>query len=178
MKGQSLSPVKVRKIWTNENSTKDQVTVQFAQQIKGSSNKLVALAQGFDSTGNTATALLSFKSDVALRLFGTTDADYSAQPFETWPDANTAMGMKLEIAVVENTTQNPATPNQSPKVNPRTAEVLTLDGAPIYRHTELAVAGEAKREFVQHNGVAAPKNAEVNALQAIAAQPELETLAM
>ena len=66
--------VVARKIWVNENSKKDQVTVQVAQKIKLPeeatvlSNKIAALSQGFnpDTVGyNTVTALISMKKEVA-----------------------------------------------------------------------------------------------------------------
>ena len=45
----------------------------------------------------------------------------------------------MGIEVVENTTKNPNSPNQNPKLNMGTTppEIMKFEGNPIYRHTEL-----------------------------------------
>lgn len=155
-----ISKLKIRKIWLNFNSEKNQVTVQFAQQVEGGTNQnaLVAAAQGTNFGPGMVTSLLSFKADKALEYFGTTDADYSDQPFEQWPNATAfaeAVGGELAISVIENTKADPnrRTP-QAPKNNPQTGEILLHDGSPIYRHTEVAIAAEVKTVLLKHNGTA------------------------
>lgn len=163
--GKSKSSVRIRKIWVNENSSKDQVTVQFAQLLEAtaSGNALVAVAQGTNFGPNTATALLSFARTQAEKFFGTVSADYSDQPFESWPEPTAFVEMlreqtgdpntTLEISVVENFTQNPETPAQTPKINPSTGEELSKNGQPIYRHTTLATNATVERVFIQHDRV-------------------------
>lgn len=170
----SNQEVKIRKIWTNENSSKDQVTVQFVQKARGplAVGKLAVIAQDLSSLGTgTVTALFSMKSDVCQRLFGTTDADYSNLEYDQMPSANPLakeLGEALTISVVENTTQNPANPNQQPKINPVTQEILMSGGKPIYRHTTLTPASEGVREWLAADKVEAgvAPAAKVNALDA------------
>ena len=166
--------VKIRKIWENTDSTKDQVTVQFVQKARGplSVSKLAVIAQDLSSLGTgTVTALFSMKSDVCQRLFGTTDADYSDLEFDQMPSAaplEKELGEALTISVVENTTQNPANPNQTPKINPLTQEVLMSGGKPIYRHTTLTPASEEVRTWLAADKVEAgvASTTKVNALDA------------
>ena len=144
------SQVRIRSIKKNPNSQKNQVTVQFAQKDvidanAGGGNRLVAIAQGNPGGSGIVMALLSFNADIAEKLFGTTNADYSQLPFDQWPTPDklvAELGQEVNIEVIENTTQNPAAPNQQPKINPATSEVQTFGGKPIYRHTQL-VAGRA-----------------------------------
>lgn len=156
---QRISEVKIRKIWTNENSTKDQVTVQFVQEVEGStaSNALVNAAQGTSFGPSTVTGLLSFKSEKAEEYFGTTDADYSDVAQAERPGVERfeeAVGENIAISVVENTERDPNRPNQEPKINPQTGEVLLSDGSPIYRHTEVVVASEVQTILLKHNATA------------------------
>jgi hypothetical protein len=147
--------VKVRKIWRNKNSSKNQVTVQFAQEgvtnTGNASNSLIALAQGVTASKGAVYALMSFNANEAEKYFGTTDVDYSQKPFEQWGSVDkleAAIGDKLNISVVENTTKNPNAPNQEPKINPSTGDIQTYYGSPIFRHTELVV-GKPRKEFLE-----------------------------
>lgn len=166
------SQVRIRKIWVNTQSEKDQVTVQFAQKIDHPSqlNKIALVAQALDSLGSgVTTALVSMKREVVEDLFGTTDADYSDQPFDQWPSAETleAKTGKLAISVVENTTQNPNSPNQKPKINPSTDEVITYNGKPIYRHTSLTTVSDGvERVYLKSDTVTSNETSKVNALDA------------
>jgi hypothetical protein len=169
------SQVRIRTIKPNLNSTKNQVTVQFAQQdvidanAGGGGNRLVALAQGNSGGSGIVMALLSFNAEVAQRLFGTTDADYSKLPFDQWPTPDNLvaeLGADVNIEVIENTTKNPNAPNQQPKINPATGEVQTFGGNPIYRHTQL-VTGKATVSVIT----------ETDQRKAASAKPEIINLA-
>ena len=141
------SQLKIRRIFNNENSTKDQVTVQFAQTTEGTGNPLLALTQGISGTG-IITCLVSFARKQAVALFGadTYDAPDLDDP-ETYMDAPEVLA-NAQISVVENTVRNPNQPNQQPKIDPRTNEVLGYNGEPIYRHTELCLDGNVKTELL------------------------------
>lgn len=169
------SQVRIRSIKPNLNSTKNQVTVQFAQgdvidaNAGGGGNRLVALAQGNPGGSGIVMALLSFNAEVAQRLFGTTDADYSKMPFDEWPTPDklvAELGMDVNIEVIENTTKNPNAPNQQPKMNPVTSEIQTYGGKPIYRHTQL-VTGKATVSVIT----------ETDQRKAASAKPEIINLA-
>lgn len=158
------SEIKIRRIWENTNSSKDQVTVQFAQQTAGGGNPLLALTQGINLTG-MLTALVSFSKEQCEKLFGTSSFDAkNFEDFKTYMDVSETPFSAFTISVEENTTQNPANPNQQPKVNPKTEAILTSGGQPIYRHTELAVKGTEKTVLLVADTIpaAAPK-ATVNA---------------
>lgn len=151
--------VVVRRVWKNENSTKDQYSVQFMQQIKGEqadpSRAIIALSQGI-SPFQLVTAIQSFAGSVIRSsLVGKhLDKDGSATFYddEVVVFGKELLGIDLDIEVVENTTQNPMQPGQQAKINPSTGEVLTKDGKPIYRHTKLVPASENTRlEFIQHD---------------------------
>jgi hypothetical protein len=152
------STVQIRRIFPNVNSDKNQVNVQFVQfaQSEGS-NVLVAAAQGSENfKPSMLTAIFSFNADKCEELFGTTDADYSELPINEWPSAapfEAAVGSPVAISVVENTTQDPMRPKQTPKINPQTGEELTFNGQPIYRHTSLVLEADVKTELLKHNGV-------------------------
>lgn len=166
------STVKIRRIFKNEKSEKNQYTVQFAQVVEtpatSGTNLLVATAQGLSSGTGIVTALFSFAEETCQKFFGTLEADYSDDDFENWP-APTAFeaeaGKKLVISVVENTTKNPNSPKQQPKINPRTNEILMSNGKPIYRHTELTTVGSEQYVFL-----AADKAG------AVVAQPQAEVV--
>jgi len=154
--------VVARKIWVNETSTKDQVTLQVAQKIKLPeeatvlSNKVAALSQGFDPSKvgfNTVTALISMKREIAQQMLGTVSEDFSQT--DKGIDLSKVFGFKLEVNVVENTTKNPKSTKQTPKVNPSTNETLLYNGQPIYRHTSLVEAGTAKSTFLRHTSTLA-----------------------
>lgn len=152
--------IKVRKIWENTNSQKDQVSVMFAQQYENNTGSvLIAAAQGTGNFGpSMLTTIMSFNREKAIEYFGTTEADYSTEPFENWGDPSkfeAAVGKKVVISVEENLTPNPQQKNHQPKTNPTTGEILLSDGSPIYRHTELAVEGTEKTIMLKHNATAA-----------------------
>lgn len=167
------SPVKIRKIWINENSQKDQVAIQFAQLVRGPSalSKLAQVAQDMQSLGSgLVTTVFSMKREVAERLFGTSNADYSNQDFDQWPEATALveeLGEKLAISVIENTVQNPAQPNQQPKINPATGETLTSGGKPIYRHTTLSTVSEVKYNWLAADKVGVLDKAPASKVNAI-----------
>lgn len=144
--------VVVRRWWKNTNSSKNQVSVQFMQQIERPSDNssLVAIAQGTPSV-QTVTAIFSFAEDVALDHLGSTEGSFvdGGQPIF----AEDIFGMEINIQVTENFTRNPYAPNQEPKINPSTGEVVmsfdpeTRTDSPVYRHTEL-VSGAASHTFL------------------------------
>jgi len=149
------SELRIRRIWENTNSTKGQVTVQFAQQTQGGGNPLLALTQGINLTG-MLTALVSFEKEQCKKLFGTTSFDAKDfDKFETYMDVSKTPFANFTISVEENTTQNPANPNQQPKVNPKTEVTLTYGGNPIYRHTELALKGTEKTVLLTADAIPA-----------------------
>lgn len=143
----------VRRIFKNNGSNKNQYTVQFQQELEleeGTStlSDLVAIAQNINPR-KRVTALFSFSED-ALRKRG---VDLSIDNYFASDKVLTAkdlFGREINIQVVENTTPNPLSPNQQPKINPATSEVLTYNRKPIYRHTSI-VAGPATHVFLQHN---------------------------
>jgi hypothetical protein len=160
------SELRIRRIFANENSTKNQVTVQFAQRTQGGGNPLLALTQGINLEG-TLTALVSFDADQCQKLFGTTKFDAKdVNNFETFMDVSGTPFASFTISVEENTTQNPANPNQTAKINPKTEQILTYGGKPIYRHTELALKGTEKTILLVADSVPAPAAAPVDAMDA------------
>lgn len=147
----------VRKAWINQNSFKDQMSVQFIQKIEksteGTANLLIGMAQGMgDLSKNLVTTIFSFKIDVAESL-GLSEKDY----FESDEviKASDIFKTEVSIKVVENTTKNPLSMTQTPKINPVTGEVLEYKGKPIYRHTELVQGTLSKEDhvFLQHDNV-------------------------
>lgn len=150
------SEIRIRRIWENTNSSKNQVTVQFAQQTQGGGNPLLALTQGINLNG-MLTALVSFSKEQCENLFGTSKFDpKDLDKFETYMDVSKTPFANFTISVEENTIQNPANPNQQPKVNPKTEAILTSGGKPIYRHTELAVKGVEKTVLLVADAIPAP----------------------
>lgn len=155
--------VVVRRWWYNTNSSKDQVTVQFIQQVErpGDTSSLVAIAQG-STNKQTVTALFSFNADVAQAHLGSTEGSFveEGQPIF----ASSIWGQEVNIQVTENFTPNPYSKSHEPKINPGTGEVVTAYNGetgqddPVYRHTEL-VAGPASHKFM------APRE-DVNAMNA------------
>jgi len=140
--------VVLRKIWVNQNSSKNQVSAQFIQRVKiptqGTPNALIGFAQGGstieDPGYNLVTTIFSFKKEVADKL-GLSSGEYFEQgsPIKY---ANDIFSTPVSIKVTENITKNPLAISQEPKLNPTSGEVLEYDGKPIYRHTEL-VEGES-----------------------------------
>lgn len=149
----------VRKAWVNENSTKNQLSVQFMQRIEtpsdGTSNKLIGIAQGGSSIPDAgftrATTILSFDIETAKGL-GIEPGDYSQG--EKAMLANDVFGTEVNIQVVENFEANPNAAQQTPKINPSTGDVVLSGGQEVYRHTEL-VEGSANNCWLKSD----PSNA-------------------
>lgn len=173
--------VLVRKTWENQNSP-GQISVQFMQRVKSPANvtasPLVLIAQGIDAENagyNKVTTILSFAEDFFNSLgidLGDVylDADY-AEGSNLFAD--NIFGEEVTIHVVENTTIATWVDddgveherNQDPKRNPRTMEILTFNGQPIYRHTELVpVSQEVENIFLRHNGTMEDAEALENAM--------------
>lgn len=171
-----VSKVKILSIEPNPNSTKDQVTVLFKQLVdnEGGANPLVAAAQGSQQfRQNSVVVPFSFSSDMAIQYFGTTtfngrDVEFDELPgIEKFEEVVGPVG----LSVVENTTQDPNRPNQQPKCNPSTGEVLMHGGLPIFRHTSLVV-GEPTYQLLKHDNTTAPTATEagVDAFRVAAGQ--------
>lgn len=142
----------IRRVWANAKNP-EQVTIQFQQEFERPNeggNLLVALAQGIEGNlKNRPTALWSFKRSV-VEAKGIALGDYfDTDKVITGKDV---FGVDVAIRVIENTTQNPKAPNQQPKRNATTNEVLTYDGNPIYMHTDLVEGTEPVLKLMQSNG--------------------------
>jgi len=167
----STGKVHIRKWWFNTNSTKNQMTLQFQQEIERpasqqqTSSLLIGLAQGTDGLGNTtrATALMSFNADIAAAILGSKEGDatmgspvIAAENFfkVVAENAGQEFQAKLAIQVTENFAKNPYAKKQTPKVNPTTNEVVkslnpkTGTEMAVYRHTELVDAAHCEHTFV------------------------------
>lgn len=167
--------VVARRLWINENSQKDsegkptQCSLQVIQRIElpdgasALSSKVVALAQGFDpdiAGQSSVTAIVSMRRDVALKLFGTETKEW--HNLEGGDNEGLIVGLnnfgfETAIDVVENTTKNPRQNKQTPKINPRTGEILLSEGKAIYRHTQLVEAGKENKTFLRHDSVIHPE---------------------
>ena len=120
----------VRKWWYNEDSTKDQVTVLFQQEVEKpnseGSSKLLAASQGA-SYKQAVTALWSFRAEVAQDRLGSTEGNFVDE--ETIPVTGNEMFNLIEddvnIEVVENFTKNPYRKMHEPKMNVHTGEIVT-----------------------------------------------------
>lgn len=147
--------VVVRRWWYNNNSDKDQVSVQFMQQIEkeGDNNSLLAIAQG-STNKQSVTAIFSFSADVAQAHLGSTEGSFVTEGQPVF--ANDMFGQEVNIQVTENFTANPYSKSHQPKINPGTGEVVTAynaetgEDAPVYRHTEL-VSGQPANKFISPN---------------------------
>lgn len=131
-------------------STTNQVGVQFIQTVETAnvskgSNAAVSLFQRtnpntkstFDGT-TTLTAWMSAHADVIAEAGLKTGYNYRANGEEV--DAEEVFGADIQIACIENTFPNPASPSLKPKspgVN--SMEVITLNGEPVYRHTGVVI---------------------------------------
>lgn len=149
-KALATGKVLVRRIFSNENSKKDQVTVQFMQEIDvpASENQsvLVAMAQGVERPGkNLITTLFSF-SRAAINALGLKEGNYFDGENVVHAD-KLFQGTEVNIQVTENNRKNPLAKEQEPKKNPTTGEPVLVNGEPVYRHTEL-VAGPVKNIFL------------------------------
>ena len=147
--------VVVRRWWVNTQSDKDQVSVQFQQQIEkgGDNNDLIAIAQG-GSNSQRVTAIHSFKTSVARAHLGSTEGSFveDGQPVF----GNDMFGQEVNIQVIENFVPNPKSRSHEPKCNPSTGEVVmaynpeTKQDDPVYRHTEL-ISGTPNNMFISKN---------------------------
>lgn len=171
--------VVVRRFWKNQNSTKNQLSVQFQQEIEreptevGSDNFLVGLAQA-GAIGNKTrpTAIFSFEATRAAQILGSEEGScfdgstavvYADQFFAKLAEAS---GQKFEetlgIQITENFEKNPYSESQQPKVNPTTGEIImavnpaTGTEMPVYRHTKLALQSQVQHTYVVREREAAP----------------------
>jgi hypothetical protein len=167
--------VVVRRWWANTRSTKNQVSVQFQQEIespKTSSSMdsaMIALEQGTDALGGTQrpTAIRSLSAEQAIKLLGAIEGS-SNQEGDAIVYADDLYGFVTGIEVKENFEKNPYSAAQEPKSNPSTGEIVTAinpaNGAlmPVYRHTKLTAAEQCAHNFVDASAeakvIAAPSN--------------------
>lgn len=159
--------VVVRKWWVNTNSTKNQITVQFQQEVErpasaaSSNSLLISLEQGTEALGNTTrvTALRSFNADKAAAILGSREGDATmgskvmfANDF--YAQLGAPADTKLAVQVTENFEKNPYSNSQQPKINPSTGEVVVAHNPatgtemPVYRHTDLVIAQLCKNKFI------------------------------
>ena len=159
--------VVIRRWWFNTNSSRNQVTVQFAQRIErpataaSGNSQLIALEQGLEGLANetTVTALRSFNAEQAQAFFGSTEGDcmqggtvYFAN--DLYKSLSGGSNVDVAVQVKENFTRNKYSQTQQPKSNPSTGEVVTaLNPAtgtpmPVYRHTDLVIASTCMNEFI------------------------------
>ena len=159
--------VVVRKWWVNENSSKNQITVQFQQEVErpasaaSANSLLISLEQGTEALGNTtrATALRSFNAEHVIAALGSREGDSTmggdimfANDF--YAKLGAPAGTELAVQVTENFEKNPYSKNQAPKANPSTGEVVTAlnpatgTNMPVYRHTDVVIASTCKNKFI------------------------------
>ena len=167
--------VVIRKWWFNTNSTKNQMSVQFQQEVERPENAsaansvLISLEQGTESLGNVTrvTALRSFEANKASAILGSREGDATmGSPVMMAEDFYQRLGLpadtQLSIQVTENFEKNPRSKTQTPKVNPSTKEVvvatnpLTGTQMPVYRHTDLVLAGSCEHKFIAGEPQAKP----------------------
>lgn len=163
--------VVIRKWWFNTNSTKNQMSLQFQQEVERPANAqqtsslLIGLAQGQEGLGNVtrATALMSFDANIAASVLGSKEGDatmgspvFAAENFfkVLAENAGKEFNTKLAIQVTENFAKNPYAKKQSPKINPQSGEIIkslnpeTGTEMPVYRHTELVDAATCEHTFI------------------------------
>jgi len=160
--------VVVRRWWFNTNSSKNQVTVQFAQQVErpassaaDAASQLISLEQGTEGIGNTTTvtALRSIDADRAQAFFGSTEGNAMQggavhMANDLYKSLGAAADVDLAIQITENFEKNPYSKTQTPKSNPSTGEVVTaLNPAtgthmPVYRHTDLMLSKICSNKFI------------------------------
>lgn len=169
----------VRRWWVNPRSTKNQVSVQFAQQIERPAtassieSKMIAFEQGTPELGNTTgvTAIRSLSAEQAVKIFGAMEGT-CYNDGDKLHYADDVYGFATGIEVVENFERNPYSSSQEPKVNPSTGEVVkalnpaTGTSMPVYRHTKLTAAEAINHSFLQATPAsAAPATQIVETLQ-------------
>ena len=165
----------VRRWWANARSTKNQVSVQYQQEIDGPvtsssmDSLMIALEQGTESLSGKQrpTAIRSMSAEQAIKLLGALEGSCN-QEGDAIVFADDVYGFATGIEVKENFEKNPYSSAQTPKSNPSTGEVVTAtnpaNGAlmPVYRHTKLTAAGQCAHNFVDASAeatvVAAPSN--------------------
>ena len=159
--------VVVRKWWVNTNSSKNQITVQFQQEVErpasaaSANSLLIALEQGTEALGNVTrvTSLRSFNADKAAAILGSREGDATmGSPVlfanDFYAKLGAPAGTELAVQVTENFEKNPYSKTQQPKVNPATGEIVmaqnpaTGTNMPVYRHTDLVVASTCKHKFI------------------------------
>jgi hypothetical protein len=162
--GLKSGKVCVRKIWVNENSNKDQVSVQMIQVIDNPnfdktqiSDPLVALAQGINGQIKQ-TAIMSFKKDIAIQYFGTTSANYAEEDKGVILDEK--LGIETGISVQDSFEPNPNISNHRAVINPKTQQAVTKDGKKFYRTSFVAPKADVvinmfKADKVEDNSTAA-----------------------
>lgn len=160
--------VVVRRWWFNTNSSKNQVTVQFAQAVErpassaaDANSTLIALEQGTEGISNmtTVTALRSIDAARAQAFFGSTEGNsveggtvYFAN--DLYKSLGAAADVDLAIQITENFEKNPYSKTQQPKSNPSTGEVVvalnpaTGTHMPVYRHTDLMLSKICSNKFI------------------------------
>ena len=160
--------VVVRRWWFNTNSSKNQVTVQFAQQVErpassaaDAASQLISLEQGTEGISNvtTVTALRSIDATRAQAFFGSTEGNAMQGGVvhfanDLYKSLGAAADVDLAIQITENFEKNPYSKTQTPKSNPSTGEVVTaLNPAtgthmPVYRHTDLMLSKLCSNKFI------------------------------
>lgn len=151
----SATPCVVRRTWTNQNSAKDQVNVQFFQvvdrPVSGTFNALGLLSQGITiNPTRKLTAIKTFKRQAAIDMGLKIDHDYMDGQA---PLAESLFGIKdVNIELTESCTKNPMSPNQAPSANPTSGEVRRVKDSQdqahdVYNHTELII-GTANHQFI------------------------------
>jgi len=158
----------IRRSWVNQNSSKNQVTVQFQQMVErpatdaaSATSALIALEQGTDALGTHTyvTALRSFSADKIREVLGTDTVDFyqSGTPVfanDLYAKLGAPEGMEFGIKVTENFEKNPYSKTQQPKANPSTGEVVVATNPatgtqmPVYRHTDLVPAQLCEHTFI------------------------------
>lgn len=160
--------VVVRRWWFNTNSSKNQVTVQFAQQVErpassaaDAASQLISLEQGTEGISNTTTvtALRSIDATRAQAFFGSTEGNAMQggvvhMANDLYKSLGATADVDLAIQITENFEKNPYSKTQTPKSNPSTGEVVTaLNPAtgthmPVYRHTDLMLSKICSNKFI------------------------------
>ena len=168
--------VVIRKWWFNTNSTKNQMSVQFQQEVErpasnasAANSLLISVEQGTEGLGThtRVTALRSFDANRAAQVLGSREGDATmgspvmfAEDF--YQKLGVPAGTQLSIQVTENFTKNPYSKSQSPKINPSTSEVVVATNPEtgtqmaVYRHTDLVLAANCEHTFVAAEAVVKP----------------------
>lgn len=159
--------VVVRKWWVNTNSAKNQITVQFQQEVErpasaaNANSLLISIEQGTEALGNTTrvTSLRSFNADKAAAILGSREGDATmGSPVmfanDFYAKLGAPAGTELAVQVTENFEKNPYSSSHQPKINPGSGEIVTANNPatgtnmPVYRHTDLVIASTCKHKFI------------------------------